>query len=243
MNVLLCGMHFKPLLHFPYLKGWTGVFFCFFLLLYGRNIFFFIYRKRESVSQTELEKKTSCVFFLGCVFFVFLILCALCFQSPVGNSLVLKSPSSFSPQGSPKMDLQTPSRRSSRYKKIKSVTAKYCSQLLYVGWWCYTGGGRGESSTPKQCKAIRVLTKALKRVEIKHLIKYSDRNSGWSCVFRLTNGCVWAEGGRRHPCQVGCYGSVRSAVSGISWWSPFTLRVAAEVFRDTSQPGAVRKVH
>lgn len=162
MNVLLCGMHFKPLLHFPYLKGWTGVFF-FFLLLYGRNIFFFIYRKRESVSQTKLEKKKQLLvsFFLGCVFFVFLILCALCFQSAVGNSLVLKSPSSFSPQGSPKMDLQTPSGQSSRYKKIKSVTAKYCSQVLYVGWWCYTGGGRGESSTPKQCKAIRVLTKAL----------------------------------------------------------------------------------
>lgn len=133
-----------------------------------------------------------------CVFFVFLILCALCFQSPVGNSLVLKSPSSFSPRGKStrwicKLLLDSPLDR----KKIKMfpVTAKYCSRVLYLGWWCYTGGGRGESSTPKQCKAIWVLTKALKRIIIikknQYLIKYSDWNSGWSCFFRLTNGVVF----------------------------------------------------
>ena len=114
-------------------------------------------------------------FFGMCVFFVFLILCALCFQSPIGNSLVLKSPSSFSPRGKStrgicRLLLDSPlDRKKKKKKKIKifPVTAKYCSRVLYLGWWCYTGGGRGESSTPKQCKAIWVLTKALKRIEKK----------------------------------------------------------------------------
>ena len=168
-------------------------------------------------------------FFGMCVFFVFLILCALCFQSPVGNSLVLKSPSSFSPRGKStrwicKLLLDSPLDR----KKIKMfpVTAKYCSRVLYLGWWCYTGGGRGESSTPKQCKAIWVLTKALKQIIIKKK-SISDQVFWLEQRLKLLLqtdqwGCVWAEGGRKHPCQAGCYGSVRGAVSGygISRWSP-----------------------
>lgn len=107
-----------------------------------------------------------------------------------------------------------------------STVARSC----FIRWWCYTCGGRGESSTPKQCKAIWVLAKSTEMNKNLYLIKYSDWNSGWSCFFRLTNGCVWAEGGRKHPCQAGCYGSVTGAVSGygISRWSPFSLHVLAK---------------
>lgn len=57
--------------------------------------------------------------------------------------------------------------------KIEKIKISCDSRVLYLGWWCYTGGGWGESSTPKQCKAIWVLTKALKTNKNQYLIKYS----------------------------------------------------------------------
>lgn len=53
------------------------------LLLYGRNIFFFIHRKRESVSKIKQEKKT---LLLGVVFFLFFSffgMCVLCLFNTV----------------------------------------------------------------------------------------------------------------------------------------------------------------
>lgn len=56
---------------------------------------------------------------------------------------------------------------------------------------------------------------------------------------------VWAEGGRKHPCQAGCYGSVKGAASGygISRWSLLNSACGGKkIFMHTSQPSALVQV-
>lgn len=66
------------------------------------------------------------------------MLCARWAQPPVGPSLVLKSPSVH------EMETKAPPVLNIDKSKFL-VTAKYRSRVLCPCWWCYTGGGRGET--------------------------------------------------------------------------------------------------
>lgn len=126
-----------------------------------------------------------------------LILCALCFQSPVGKISGAQKSQFFQSTRLPYDGFVDSFLDSLKIEKSKCpVTAKYCSRVLYLGWWCYTGGGRGESSTPKQCKAIWVLTKALKQIKsifdqvfwLEQWLKLLLQTDQWVCL-----GWGWKE--------------------------------------------------
>lgn len=132
------------------------------------EIFFFIHRKRESVSRTEQREKKNTS---GCLFFGMWVLCLFNTVCSVFSVSCWQCSGAFKV---PVLLVHVASRRwicrlhlDSPRERIQ-VTAIYCSQVLCSGWWCYTGGGRGESSTPKQCKAIWVhkSTETNKKIKI-----------------------------------------------------------------------------